>query len=98
MKIKVTLTRVTSQDIHTESSVDILDYQIRCMKQHQQRSKAILVAVKAKLHFKRAYWYETKRLTEPIVHLRSSIIVRIRDIFFSYHIKPSVTPKKKKQH
>lgn len=82
MKIKVTLTRVTSQDIHTESSFDILDYQIRCMKQHQQRSKAILVAGKAKLHFKRAYWYETKRLTEPIVHLRSNIIVRIRDIFF----------------
>jgi len=37
MKIKVTLIRITSQDIHTESSFDILDYQIRCMKQHQQR-------------------------------------------------------------
>lgn len=37
MKIKVTLTRVTSQDIHTESSFDILDYQVRCNINKGQR-------------------------------------------------------------
>ena len=96
--IKIKVTRITSQDIHTESSFDILDFHIRWLKQHQQMSKVILVAGKAKLDFKSSYWYKTKRLTEPIVHLRSNFIVRITDKFYSYLIKLSVTPEKKKQH